>query len=181
MRPSFVSFPAARRLTYQMKNEEEFVDLVRANERVIYKVCSFYVSPKVSAEDLYQEVVANLWRGYSGFRGESAPSTWIYRIALNTCVSYIRRERKWRSPVVAETIFEASRETDGEGEDRVALLYRIIATLNALDKAVILLWLEEKNYAEIAEITGLTSTNVGVRLNRIKNRLKSNELWNSTK
>jgi RNA polymerase sigma-70 factor (ECF subfamily) len=70
-----------------MRNEEEFIALVRANERIIYKVCSFYVSPRVSAEDLWQEVVANLWRGYSGFRAESAPSTWIYRIALNTCVA----------------------------------------------------------------------------------------------
>ena len=163
-----------------MKNEEEFVALVRANERIIYKVCSFYLSPNVTAEDLYQEVVANLWRGYSGFRGESAPSTWIYRIALNTCVSYMRRERRRMLPVAAEATIEAPFEPDGT-EDRVAILYRLISTLGAIDKAVILLWLEEKSYAEIAEITGLTSTNVGVRLTRIKNRLKSNELWNSTK
>ncbi len=165
-----------------MKNEEEFVAMVRANERVIYKVCSFYVSPAVPVEDLYQEVVANLWRGYSRFRGESTLSTWIYRVALNTCVSYMRRERKVQrsATATAELPVEAPREHDGGGGDRVALLYRLIATLNALDKAVILLWLEEKSYAGIAEITGLTPANVGVRLNRIKNRIKSNELWNST-
>ena len=162
-------------------NEEEFVALVRANERRIYKVCSFYVSPNVPMEDLYQEVVANLWRGYSGFRGESTPSTWIYRIALNTCVSHMRRERRSEASYPATgPLFEPPAEADGS-EDRIALLYRLIATLNAIDKAVILLWLEEKSYAEIAEITGLTSTNVGVRLNRIKNRLKSHERWNSTK
>jgi RNA polymerase sigma-70 factor (ECF subfamily) len=159
-----------------MRNEEEFIALVRANERIIYKVCSFYVSPKVAAEDLYQEVVANLWRGYSGFRGQSAPSTWIYRIALNTCVSYIRKENRHRRPApVPETHAEEG------NEDRIALLYRLIATLSTIDKAVILLWLEEKSYAEIAEITGLTAANVGVRLTRIKNRLKSHESWNSTK
>ncbi len=162
-------------------NEEEFVALVRTNERIIYKVCSFYVSSKVPAEDLYQEVVANLWRGYPGFRGESASSTWIYRIALNTCVSYMRRERKERhTPAAVESTVSTLHEPDGN-EDRIALLYRIISTLNAIDKAVILLWLEDKSYFEIAEITGLTATNVGVRLNRIKNRLKTHELWNSTK
>ena len=164
-----------------MKNEEEFVALVRANERLIYKVCSFYVSPAVRLEELRQEVVANLWRGYSRFRGESAHSTWIYRVALNTCVSYIRRERRsQRLPPPPEPAAETPREPDGS-EERIALLYRSIATLNDIDKAVILLWLEEKSYVEIAEITGLTTTNVGVRLNRIKNKLKSNELWNSTK
>ncbi len=162
-------------------SEEEFVALVRANERIIYKVCSFYVSPKVPMEDLYQEIVANLWRGYSGFRGESTPSTWIYRIALNTCVSYMRRERRSGASVTAtEPLFEPSAEAD-RSEERIALLYKLIATLNAIDKAVILLWLEDKSYAEIAEITGLSLANVGVRLNRIKNRLKSHELWNSTK
>jgi RNA polymerase sigma-70 factor (ECF subfamily) len=159
-----------------MRNEEEFIAMVKRNERVIYKVCSFYVSPRTPVEDLYQEVVANLWRGYSGFRGESSPSTWIYRIALNTCVSCIRRESgRGRVTELPETLAEE------ESDDRIALLYRIIATLNAIDKAVILLWLEERSYAEIAEITGLTSTNVGVRLTRIKNKLKSNEQWNSTK
>lgn len=162
-----------------MKDEEEFIAMVRANERVIYKVCSFYVSPKTPKEDLYQEVVANLWRGYSGFRGESRPSTWIYRIALNTCVSYIRRERNFLRQPPPPGPPDAEPEPDGE--DRIALLYRLIATLNAIDKAVILLWLEDKSYAEIAEITGLTTTNIGVKLNRIKNSLKSNELWNSTK
>jgi RNA polymerase sigma-70 factor (ECF subfamily) len=160
-----------------MRNEEEFIALVRANERIVYKVCSFYVSPRVSAKDLYQEVVANLWRGYSRFRGESAPSTWIYRIALNTCVSYIRRENRHRR--IAEQMPKTPAEEGND--DRITLLYELIATLSALDKAVILLWLEEKSYTEIAEITGLSSSNVGVRLTRIKNRLKSHESWNSTK
>lgn len=165
-----------------MKNEEEFIALVKANERIIYKVCSFYVSVKISAEDLYQEVVANLWRGYAGFRGESTPSTWIYRIALNTCVSYIRREQRWTTAAQAASVAQQKpqeRPREPDSEDRIAILYRIIATLGDIDKAVILLWLDEKNYAEIAEITGLSTVNVGVRLNRIKNKLKSNELWNS--
>jgi RNA polymerase sigma-70 factor (ECF subfamily) len=162
-----------------MKKEEEFIALVTANERIIYKVCSFYVSPGVSAEDLRQEMIANLWRGYSRFRGESAPSTWIYRIALNTCVSCIRKENRHERAAETHEMPESAAEEGNE--DRIALLYRLIATLGAIDKAVILLWLEEKSYAEIAEITGLSHANVGVRLNRIKNRLKSHESWNSTK
>jgi len=162
-------------------DEREFIALVQANERIIYKVCSFYVSPGVPAADLYQEVVANLWRGCAGFRGESAPSTWIYRVALNTCVSFIRRERRFSRPL-PEPAEPPHTEPDADGgEERIATLYRAIATLGDIDRAIVLLWLEERSYAEIAEITGLSPTNIGVRLNRIKTKLKSNELWNSTK
>jgi RNA polymerase sigma-70 factor (ECF subfamily) len=164
-----------------MKNEEEFIALVETNNRVIYKVCSLYISPVAPMEDLYQEVVANLWRGYAKFRGESTLSTWIYRIALNTCVSYMRKQNRASRQIEVAEMFPIPLEIESGDGDRVEVLYRLIATLGDVDKAVILLWLEEKSYVEIAEIIGLTVANVGVRLNRIKNRLKTNELWNSTK
>ena len=151
--------------------EQEFIDIVRCNEKVIYKVCSFYVSPKAPMEDLYQEVVVNLWRAWSRFRGESSPSTWIYRVALNTCISYIRKENKTGRNV---PIFEMTElQADTEAESRIAVLYKMINNLNKIEKAVILLYLEDKSYQEIAEITGLTAGNVGVRLNRIKSKMKS--------
>ncbi len=158
-----------------MKNrhEKEFIALARSNEKLIYKVCSFYVSPTAPVEDLYQEVIANLWHSWPRFRGESALSTWIYRVALNTCITYMRKGKKKRAhETQVDNVPEPAADHDG-GEDNVATLYKLINTLNDMDKAVILLYLEDKSYQEIAEITGLSPGNVGVRLNRIKNKLKS--------
>ena len=150
--------------------ENEFVSLVRQNERIIYKVCSLYASPQSPVEDLYQEIVINLWRAWPRFRNESAFSTWIYRIAINTCISFMRKENKRPRNVPLTEIPDSP--ADGTDE-QMATMYRFIGMLNKMDKAVILLYLEDKSYQEIAEITGLTPGNVAVRLNRIKNRMKT--------
>ncbi len=124
-----------------MKNrhEEEFIALARSNEKLIYKVCSFYVSPTAPVEDLYQEVIANLWHSWPRFRGESATSTWIYRVALNTCITYMRKgKKKCTHETPADNVPEPAADHDG-GEDNVATLYKLINTLNDMDKAVILL------------------------------------------
>jgi RNA polymerase sigma-70 factor (ECF subfamily) len=96
-------------------------------------------------------------------------------------VSYIRRENRHGGTVKTSELTAEAHPEPETGDERIAVLYELIATLGAIDRAVILLWLEDKSYAEIAEITGLTAANVGVRLSRIKNRLKSNERWNSRK
>lgn len=153
-----------------MDAEKEFIGLVRANERIIFKVCSFYISPQASIEDLYQETIINLWRSYPKFRHESKVSTWIYRIALNTCITNVRKEKR-RPPTVP--IQYVTDEADPDVDDKMAELYALINTLGNMDKVVVLLYLEERPYQEISEITGLSVSNVGVRLNRIKNKLKT--------
>lgn len=152
--------------------EQEFVSVIREYERVIYKVCYLYTTKNATLSDLYQDVVLNLWKAYPKFRQECKISTWIYRIALNTCISFIRKEKN--VPEIITLTKEADWMTENRDPQHEMLrqLYRMINQLGQLDKSIILLYLEEKNYEEIAEITGLTVTNVATKLNRIKEKLR---------
>lgn len=151
--------------------EKAFIALVKAYERIIYKVCYLYAAPGVTLEDLYQEVVVNLWKGYSRFRGECKESTWVYRIALNTCISFLRKEKN--APTFVELTAQIDRlDEDDETQRMLRRLYQLIGRLNQLEKSLILLYLEDKSYDEMAEITGLTQTNVATKLSRIKEKLR---------
>ena len=151
--------------------EQEFLSVIREYERVIYKVCYLYTTPNATLNDLYQEVVLNIWKAFPKFRRECKISTWIYRIALNTCISFIRIEKN--IPEFVTLTQEADRsEEDDETQAMLQQLYRMINRLGQLEKSIILLYLEEKSYEDISEITGLTVTNVATKLNRIKDKLK---------
>lgn len=163
---------AIRKKPKKMENvEQEFVSVVREYERVIYKVCYLYTTPNATLSDLYQEVVLNLWKAFPKFRRECKISTWIYRIALNTCISFIRKEKNIPEIVTLTQEADRTEETD-ETQAMLQQLYRMINRLGQLEKSIILLYLEEKSYEEIAEITGLTVTNVATKLSRIKDKLK---------
>ena len=145
--------------------ETEFLEMLRENNRIIYKVTSFYRDKNSTIEDLYQDVVLNLWKGFPHFRNESSLSTWIYRIALNTCVSYYRKKR----PVCVEVTPDI--KAYAEDNETVAELYECINKLGKLERALILLYLEDRPQKEIAEIMGITTTNVSTKINRIKEKL----------
>ena len=151
--------------------EEDFIRTVRENEKIIYKVCSFYVSEQSPMDDLYQETVFNLWKSFPKFRNESSYSTWIYRVALNTCISDFRKGSKYNRQVPLSLSDEIVFEPESMA-DEIRELYRLIYQLKNLERAIILLWLEEKSYQEIADITGLSLCNVGTKLKRIKEKLK---------
>ncbi len=145
--------------------------MVKEYERVIYKVCYIYTTPNATLNDLYQEVVLNLWKAFPKFRKECKISTWIYRIALNTCISFIRKEKN--IPEIVSLTYEVDRvEESDETQEMLRQLYRMINRLGQLEKSIILLYLEDKSYEEIAEITGLTVTNVATKLSRIKEKLR---------
>ena len=152
--------------------EQEFTACIKEYERVIYKVCYLYTTKSVTLNDLYQEAVLNIWRAFPNFRRECKISTWIYRITLNTCISFIRKEKN--IPEIVSLTQEAEWLTEEEDSFREMLveLYRLINCLGQLDKSIILLYLENKDYAEIAEITGLTVTNIATKLSRIKDKLR---------
>jgi RNA polymerase sigma-70 factor (ECF subfamily) len=152
--------------------ENEFIGVIRENERVIYKVCSFYVSEHFPMEDLYQEVVLNLWKAYPKFRNESRISTWIYKVSLNSCISGIRKENKHLQNVPLSVFAEIIFDPDSK-DDNIKELYHLIYQLKTLERAIILLYLEEKSYQEIADITGLTLSNVATKLKRIKEKLRT--------
>ena len=151
--------------------EQEFLSVIREYERVIYKVCYLYTTPNATLSDLYQEVVLNILQSFAKFRRLFNLSTWYYRFCFNTCISFIRKEKN--IPEIVTLTQEADRsEEDDETQAMLRQLYRMINRLGQLEKSIILLYLEEKSYEEIAEITGLTITNVATKLNRIKDKLK---------
>jgi len=152
----------------KQKIETEFLNLLGEYNRIIYKVTSFYADENSTLDDLYQDVVLNLWKAFPNFRKESQLSTWIYRIALNTCVSFFRKNS--RRPACVELTTDVKEYV--EENEAVAELYTCINQLGKLERALILLYLEDRPYKEIAEILGITTTNVSTKINRIKEKLK---------
>ncbi len=152
-------------------NKTEFSTLIEKHQAIIHKITMVYANGQSNREDLFQEICLQLWRSYPNFRNESKFSTWMYRVALNTAISTIR---KTRTDIHFEQLHDNDRmETETSDEkEQVKLLYRAISKLNRIDKAVILLWLEEKSYDEIASILGISKTNVSVKLVRIKHKLE---------
>lgn len=153
-----------------METQQEFIELMERYKRIIYKVCFVYAPDREQVEDYYQEVVLALWRSRARFRGESAEATWVYRIALYTCLSFLRR--RMRRPACVPLRVDLACEDDAADRERIEQLYASIARLGQLDRALVLLWLEEHSYAEIADVTGLTPQNVAVRLTRIREKLR---------
>ena len=153
----------------KQKLEAEFLEMLQKNNRLIYKVASFYTDDNAyTLDDLYQDVVLNLWKAFPKFREESKESTWVYRIALNTCVSFYRKTS--RRPTFVELTPDLKACT--EENEAVAELYACINRLGKLERALIFLYLEDRPYKEIAEIMGITATNVSTKMNRIKAKLK---------
>lgn len=152
--------------------EKVFTALVTEYQRVIYKVCYMYATDEYTLEELYQETVISLWKAFPQFRGCSKVSTWVYRIAMNTCISYFRKSSI--RPVTIPITFHIETTLTDDSEQNIYLreLYRMISQLGKLDRALILLWLEEKSYQEIADIMGITKSNVAVKINRVKEKLK---------
>jgi len=152
----------------KQKAEAEFLEMLQEYNRIIFKVISFYADEKATSNDLYQDVVLNLWKAFPNFRQDSQLSTWIYRIALNTCVSFLRKNS--RRPTFVEITPEI--KAYNEENETLAELYACINQLGKLERALILLYLEDRPYKEIAEIMGITATNVSTKINRIKEKLK---------
>lgn len=151
--------------------EKEFVALIHDYQNIIYKICRLYRDNKEDQEDLFQEIVYQLWKSYPGFRGESKASSWMYRIALNTAIAVYRKSKISVDyyEEFPEHLHLSDEKNISQNEER---LFWALRRLNDSEKAVISLYLEDFNYAEIAAITGLSESNIGVRLNRIKHKLK---------
>lgn len=161
-------------LTLGKSREERFLDLVNSHKELVAKVCFLYSGPGAPAEDLYQEVMANIWEGLDSFRGEAKVSTWMYRMAINTCITWHRRnDRHSRERVSLEDLISEPADMDSSAELVAGLrsLHALISCLNPVEKALISLWLEDKPYEEIAAIVGISKANVAVRIHRIKEKL----------
>ena len=150
---------------------EEYAYFLDTYGQPVFSLIVRMVNSEEDAEELTQDTLMKAFEHLSSFNGKSSFSTWIYRIALNTCISFIRKEKN--IPEIVTLTQEADRsEEDDETQAMLQQLYRMINRLGQLEKSIILLYLEEKSYEDISEITGLTVTNVATKLNRIKDKLK---------
>jgi len=151
----------------------QFEMQVNEHRKILYKVCNVYCTNPHDREDLAQEILAQLWRSYGSFDGRCLFSTWMYRVALNTAITFTRREftRKRYVISVEERLLLSVPVRPTDSED-LRLLYELIDGLDPLDKALVLLYLDGNSYQEIAEVLGITSTNVATKLNRLKETLK---------
>jgi RNA polymerase sigma-70 factor (ECF subfamily) len=154
----------------EKQREAAFLKLIQNHEGIIHKTCFMYCRNHADKEDLYQEIVLQLWKSFSSFRGQAAFSTWMYRVALNTAITMTRKPNLFTDPARIPVV---PYEMDDEGgvSENIKTLYKAISHLNKVEKGIILLWLEEKSYEEIAGIMGITLKNVSVKLVRIKSRL----------
>ena len=151
--------------------EQQFAQTVKEHKSTIYTVCYMFSKDADEVNDLFQEVLVNLWKGFEGFEHRSDIRTWIYRVALNTCISLDRKKRRAATAQVSMDInlFEDS----DEDTRQVDLLHKRISRLQPFDRAIVLLWLENLSYEEIGQIVGITTKNVSVRLYRIREQLKN--------
>jgi RNA polymerase sigma factor (sigma-70 family) len=154
--------------------EKEFLEIIRITQGIIHKVSSIYCDNEEDRRDLFQEILAQLWKSFPGFRQESKFSTWMYRVALNTAITSFKKTH--RQPVINRLSGESYQIADDtssqETHESIILLKQAISKLTGVEKSIILLFLENKSYEEIAEITGITQNYVRVKMNRIKSKLK---------
>ncbi len=151
--------------------EKDFLEIIDEHQNIIYKVCRMYRDNKADQEDLFQEIVLQLWKAFPNFRKESKVSTWMYRIALNTAIAVFRKNT---IPLdfkenIPEKFHPVEKNELSENEER---MFAALRKLNNAEKAIISLYLEDYSYQEIADIIGITENYVGVQINRIKNKLK---------
>lgn len=155
--------------------EHQFVTELESNQNIVHKVCSLYTEDREAHNDLFQEITIQLWKAYPKFRGDSKFSTWMYRVALNTAITLYRKSKK--RPVtqnVDPVIYRIrAEEYDPAQEEQLKLMYSAIRQLGDIEKALVFLYLEDRNYSEIAETLGITEVNARVKMNRIKTKLRT--------
>ncbi|HTD40542.1 MAG TPA: sigma-70 family RNA polymerase sigma factor [Mucilaginibacter sp.] len=156
-------------------SQEQFLKLIEQNKGIIYKVSRAYGKNDEDREDLFQEIMIRLWNAFDRYDDQYKLSTWMYRVALNVAISFYRKQRRRiesESPLTESMIDIADESDNPDLENNVRLLQQFISELNELEKALMILYLESKSYKEIAEILGITETNVATKINRVKGRLR---------
>ena len=154
--------------------EKSFVKQLRENQNIIHKICRLYTSGDDAHKDLFQEITIQLWKAFPKFRGDSKFSTWAYRVALNTAITLYRKSTKsiQTTDYDKHQFFISQEEYNFEEEERIKLMYQAVHQLNDIEKALVFMYLEDKDYTEIAETLGISEVNARVKMNRIKGKLK---------
>ncbi len=170
----------AKKIIYSLLNsalalskEQEFSKLIKDNQGLIIKVSRLYTNSLEDEQDLFQEIVLQLWRSYDSFKGQSKISTWMYRVALNTAITLFRKKTK--SPQTDELMdYPHSNYLDDDDEKQlqVSLLYKVVKMLPNVERAIVMMYLDDLPYRDIAENLGITEVNARVKMNRLKKTLK---------
>ena len=155
----------------RIETEKEFEEAIDTYGGVITKICYYFSTDSEEFKDLRQEVMCNIWRGWNKFRRDSKLSTWIYRVCFNTCVSFQRKEKKSKDNISIDEIINLPAEEETSKLEQYNAMHALIRRLNYEDRAIILMWLDDKSYEEISELTGLNRNTVAIRLKRIKEKL----------
>ncbi len=169
------SLPIANHIFLEKKLEHIFLTEFEQHQNIVHKICSLYTHDRASHHDLFQEVSIQLWKAFPKFRGDSKFSTWMYRVALNTAITQYRKNKKRTDTYDIENVLfktQAYEAYDPREEQQLSLMYAAIKELNDIDKALIFLYLEDKNYEEISMTLGISEVNARVKMNRIKKKLK---------
>ena len=156
------------------QQKEDFLSLIVKNKGILIKICNAYCFTSNDREDLTQEIIFQLWKSGNRFKADSKFSTWMYRVALNVAISFYRKQKKAvpTLPLTQNHLNIEEKVLDDEGEKKVTLLQQFISEMKELDRALTLLYFEEKSYSEIAEILGISETNVATKISRVKVKLK---------
>lgn len=157
------------------QREKYFSELAEQNQGIIHKVCSMYCEKESDRQDLFQDILIQWWRAFPSFKGQSKFSTWAYRVAINTAISNYRKSKRqldYQSLDTAALQIPDYKNQSAEYEERSRILHSAIKQLSKIEKAIIMLYLEDHSYEEISKIIGITKTNVGVKINRTKIKLK---------
>lgn len=155
--------------------EHSFVELLQKHQNIVHKVCRLYTNNADAHNDLFQEITIQLWRAFPKFRGEAKFSTWMYRVGLNTAITLYRKSKRR----IKTQEFDAveykikSEDYDDTEEQQLKLLYKAVQQLNDIEKALVFLYLEDKDYREISATLGISEVNARVKMNRVKNKLRT--------
>lgn len=153
---------------------EMFLSVINANKGIIFKVANSYCKNSENRNDLVQEIIIHLWKSFENYNDQYEHSTWMYRISLNVAISFYRKAKKEIATPLTENIIElATDDEPGELEENVRLLYQFIGEMDELNKALMLLYLDNKTHKEMAEVLGISETNVATKIGRIKEKLRN--------
>ncbi|EDM43957.1 putative RNA polymerase sigma factor [unidentified eubacterium SCB49] len=156
-----------------METNEAFLNLIMAHKGVIYKASRIYTNNREDQEDLYQEIVIQLWKSYENYRGEAKMSTYMYRVAMNTAIGFLNKSKKQSHINRAISLPDLQEDVDTKSREQSQRLHAAINQLSVVEKGIVFLFLEGKSYREIGVITGFTENNIGTRMTRIKKKLKA--------
>lgn len=156
-----------------MEKKDTFIIAVKEHEKLIFRIASFYTDCKDDRDDLVQEIIYNLWKSFETFKQRSSLTTWIYRVAMNVSIVHLKQKKKRGVSVAIDPqVLNFSESSYDDYEEKLQVLQNLIKDLNLYDKGILMLYLESKSHTEIADIIGISKSNVGTKLSRIKEKLR---------